>query len=104
VLIHPGIFIAICIVMVASRFITARNHPLLAVVPICAYLVGASILALVIYSQYVIPTSAALAPLMFGIPAAVVLVVTLSPSRLRAWREARNNDRAALRPQTSPGG
>jgi hypothetical protein len=95
VLIHPGIFIAICIHLFASRFITSRNHPVLAVLPIGLYLVGSSILALVTYSFYVIPTGAALAPLMFGIPAAIVMVTALSPSRRRAWREARDNDRAA---------
>ena len=93
VLIHPGIFIAINIWMVAGRFITARNHPLLAVVPISLYLVGASILALVTYAFYAIPASAALAPLMFGIPAAIVMAITLSPSRRNAWREARDNDK-----------
>ena len=95
VLIHPGIFIAIALWMVASRFITARNHPLLATLPISLYLVGTSILALVIFTFYVIPIGAALAPLMFGIPAAIVTALTLAPSRRKAWREARDNDKAA---------
>ena len=92
-LIHPGNFIAISIWMVAGRFITARNHPLLAMLPISLYLVGSSILALVIYAFFAIPTSAALAPFIFGIPAAIFMAVTLSPNRRRAWREARDNDK-----------
>ena len=95
VLVYPGNFIAIGIWMVVGRFMTSRNHPLLAVLPLCLYLVGTSILALVIYAFYVVPASAALAPLLFGIPAALVAAVTLSPTRRRAWREARDNDRAA---------
>lgn len=98
-LVHPGIFLAVCIHMIVGRLvnITSRNHPLLAVLPITLYLVGASILSLVIYSFYVIPTGAALAPLMFGIPAGILLATVLSPGRRRAWREARDNDVRAAR-------
>jgi len=98
-LVHPGIFMAVCIHMIVGRLvnITSRNHPLLAVLPITLYLVGASILSLVIYSFYVIPTGAALAPLMFGIPAGILMATVLSPGRRRAWREARDNDVRAAR-------
>jgi len=98
-LIHPGIFIAICIELTVGRFvdIARRNHPVLAVLPFTLYLVGASILALVIYAFYVIPISAALAPLFFAVPAAFAMVTVLSPDRRRSWRKARDNDaRAAL--------
>jgi hypothetical protein len=95
VLVYPGNFIAIGIYMVIDRFVSFRNHPLLAVLPLSLYLVGTSILALILYAFYVVPTSAALAPLLFGIPAAIVAAVTLSPTRRRAWREARDNDQAA---------
>jgi hypothetical protein len=99
VLIYPGTFLAICLHMALGRLvnINLRNHPLLAVLPITLYLVGVSILALAIYAFYVIPTGAALAPLLFGIPAAILMASVLSPRRRRAWREARDNDaRAAL--------
>jgi len=98
-LIHPGIFIAICTELTVGRFvdIARRNHPVLAVLPFTLYLVGASILALVIYAFYVIPISAALAPLFFAVPAAFVMVTVLSPDRRRSWRTARDNDARAAR-------
>ena len=95
VLVHPGNFIAFGLHLLAGRFITSRNHPLLAVLPISLYFVGTSILAIVLYAFYVVPTGAVLAPLVFGIPAAIFMVVTLAPRHRRAWREARDNDKAA---------
>lgn len=94
VLIYPGSFLAICLHMSLGRLvnINSRNHPLVAVLPITLYLVGVSILALAIYAFYVIPTGAALAPLLFGVPAAILMALVLSADRRRAWREARDND------------
>ena len=98
-LIYPGVFLATCLHIAAGRFVNVnlRNHPLLAVLPITLYLVGVSILALTIYAFYAIPTSAALAPLLVGVPAAILMASVLSPDRRRAWREARNNDARAAR-------
>ena len=99
VLIYPGTFLAICLHWAVGRLvnINLRNHPLLAVLPIALYLAGVSILALVIYAFYAIPTGAALAPLLFGVPAAIIAAMVLSPDRRRAWREARDNDARAAR-------
>ena len=97
VLVYPGNFVAIGIWQAAGVFVKGRNHPLLATLPVCLYLVGSALLALTIYAFYEISTAAALVPLLFGVPAALVAVVTLLPRRLRAWREARDNDRAATR-------
>jgi len=98
-LIYPGTFLAICVHWALGRFvkINSRNHPLLAILPITLYLVGVSILALAIYAFYVIPTGAALAPLLVGVPAAILMTSALSPDRRRAWREARDNDARAAR-------
>lgn len=95
VLVYPGNFIAFGVHTFAGRFIESSNHPLLAVLPICLYLVGTSILAILLYAFYVVSTGAALAPLMFGLPAALYMAVALTPDRRRAWREARDNDKAA---------
>ena len=96
-LIYPGTFLAVCLHMAVGRFvnINLRNHPLLAVLPITLYLVGVSILALAIYAFYAIPTRAALAPLLVGVPAGILMASVLSPDRRRAWREARDNDARA---------
>ena len=99
VFIYPGMFLATCLHFAVGRFVNVnlRNHPLLAVLPITLYLVGVSILALAIYAFYAIPTSAALAPLLVGVPAAILMAMALSPDRRRAWREARDNDARAAR-------
>ena len=99
VLIYPGMLLATCLHFAVGRFvnINLRNHPLLAVLPITFYLVGVSILALTIYAFYAIPTSAALAPLLVGVPAGILMASVLSPDRRRAWREARDNDARAAR-------
>ncbi|MDQ3157104.1 MAG: hypothetical protein M3Q98_10330 [Actinomycetota bacterium] len=94
VLVYPGVFIAVAINMIAGRFVnvTIRNHPFVAILPVTSYLVGVSILALVLVPLYRLPISAGLAPLLFGIPAAGMAAIFLSPGQRRTWREARDND------------
>lgn len=95
VFIYPGVFIALSLEPIIGRFanITLRNHPFVAVLPLTSYLVGTSILGFVLVETDGYPMRAALATLLFGIPAAGIAALVLSPGKRRAWREARDNDK-----------
>lgn len=94
VLVYPGVWIAFSIHVIVGRFVhvTTRNHPLLAVLPLSSYLVGVSILAFVLVPFDGAPLSVAVVTLIFGIPAAAIAAMWLSPDTHRAWRKAREND------------